>query len=190
METILLVTATKKSADALVDLVIQSGRRPERVLIAGSCSEARRRMIDESVDLIIINTPLGDEFGHEFASFACQSTSAGVLMLVKAENADAVASRVERDGVFIIKKPISRDVFYQALQLLNASKIRLYELRKENRRLRQRLEDNNLINRAKCLLIAEKHMSEPEAHSYIEKRAMNERLPKRDVAEEIIRCFD
>ena len=32
-------------------------------------------------------------------------------------------------------------------------------------------------------------MSEDEAHSYIEKQAMNYRQTKRDIAEEIIRSF-
>lgn len=189
MDNILLVTATKKSADALVNLLITDGRRPERVIIASSCSEARRRMIENDVDMIIINTPLGDEFGHEFASYASLNSTAGVMMLVKAENAETVTSRVEQDGVFVISKPISRPLFYQAVHMLNASRLRLYELNKENRKLRQRLEDANIINRAKCLLIAEMHMSEPEAHSYLEKRAMNERLSRRDIAEEVIRSF-
>ena len=58
-----------------------------------------------------------------------------------------------------------------------------------DRLLRQRIKDIRVIDRAKCMLIAERHMSEPEAHAYIEKRAMNYRQTKRDVAEEIIRSF-
>ena len=44
-----------------------------------------------------------------------------------------------------------------------------------------------IVNRAKWLLITEKHLSEPEAHRYIEKQAMDRCLPRREVAEEIIR---
>ena len=163
MENVLLVTASKKSADML---------------------------IENNVDLILINAPLTDEFGHEFASYACQNTLSGVLMLVKADLADTVSERVEQDGVVVVTKPISRAVFYQSLHLVNSVRHRIYALQKENRQLRQRLEDLRVISRAKCLLIAEKHMSEDEAHSYIEKKAMDFRQSKRDIADEIIRSFD
>lgn len=189
MEKILLVTPSKKSADMLLGLLNDSGQRPERVLLAASCSEARRRLIEDSVDLIVINAPLSDEFGHEFAAYACQATAAGVVMLVKADVADSVSERVEASGVFVITKPISRQLFYQTLHLVNASRMRILTLQKENRMLHQRLDDARIISRAKCLLIAEQHMSEAQAHSYIEKHAMNFRQPKREIAEEIIRSF-
>lgn len=189
MENILLVTASKKSADTLLSLVQAGGWHPDRILIAGSCNEARRLLIENHVDLILINTPLLDEFGHDFAIYACQNTLSGVLMLVKSELSDSVAERVEQDGVFVVTKPISRPMFYQSLHLVNSSRMRVYTLQKENRRLRQQMADMRVINRAKCLLIAEKHLSEDEAHSYIEKQAMNYRQTKRDIAEEIIRSF-
>lgn len=189
MENILLVTASRKSADMLLNLIQAGGWRPQRILAAGSCSEARRLLIENHVDLIVINTPLSDEFGHDFAMYACQNTLAGILMLVKSDLADSVSERVEQDGVFVVTKPISRPMFYQSLHLVNASHMRVYALQKENRRLRCQIEDMRLINRAKCLLIAEKHMSEEEAHVYMEKQAMNYRQTKRDIAEEIIRSF-
>ncbi|MDO5783495.1 MAG: ANTAR domain-containing protein [Eubacteriales bacterium] len=189
MEKILLVTASKKSADMLLDLINAGGWRPDLILVAASCNEARRKLIENNVDLILINAPLTDEFGHDFASYVCESTMAGVLMLVKAELAESVSERVEQEGVFVITKPISRPVFYQTLHLVNASRMRIYTLQKENRKLHQRLEDMRIINRAKCLLIAEAHMSEQEAHTYIEKRAMDHRETKRDTAEDIIRSF-
>lgn len=56
-------------------------------------------------DLIFINAPLPDEFGVEFSQYAAGQTSAGVLLLVKAEIADDVAAKVERDGVLVLSKP-------------------------------------------------------------------------------------
>lgn len=41
MENVLLVTASKKSADMLIDLIHSSGWHPDRILAAASCSEAR-----------------------------------------------------------------------------------------------------------------------------------------------------
>lgn len=187
MEKILIITGSKKSADMLLDLIGTSGWHPEHIFVASSCNEARRLLIENNVDFILINTPLQDEFGHEFAVYACQSTLAGVLMLVKADMFESVSAHVEHAGVFVMTKPISRPVFYQTLHLVNASRMRVYNLQKENRKLRERMEDLRVIGRAKCILIAEKHLSEPEAHAYIEKQAMNQRQTRRDIAEDIIR---
>ena len=46
-----------------------------------------------------------------------------------------------------------------------------------------------LVNKAKWLLISELSMSEPDAHHYIEKQAMNRCIAKRTIAEEIIKTY-
>jgi len=46
-----------------------------------------------------------------------------------------------------------------------------------------------LVNKAKWFLITELSMSEPDAHHYIEKQAMNRCITKRVIAEEIIKTY-
>lgn len=46
-----------------------------------------------------------------------------------------------------------------------------------------------LVNKAKWFLISELSMSEPEAHRYIEKQAMDRCIPKRSIAEELSRLI-
>jgi len=46
-----------------------------------------------------------------------------------------------------------------------------------------------LVNKAKWFLISELSMSEPEAHRYIEKQAMDRCIPKRSIAEEIVKTY-
>ena len=46
-----------------------------------------------------------------------------------------------------------------------------------------------LVNRAKLILINELKMSEPDAHHYIEKQAMDRCVSKREIAEEIIKTY-
>jgi response regulator NasT len=52
--------------------------------------------------------------------------------------------------------------------------------------LKSRLEEIKIINTAKLLLIEHKKMSEDEAHKYIEKKAMDFRVSKIKIANEII----
>ena len=136
--------------------------------------------------LVLVNTPLPDEFGHELAQTAAHDTLAGVILLARAEIADSVAERVEDDGVLVVPKPLSRVVFTQALRLTRAARRRLTGLQTENRRLQQRIEDIRAVDRAKCLLIECCAMTEPEAHAYIEQQAMKRRVTKREIAEAII----
>lgn len=157
---------------------------PLRFALSGS--EARRALVDGSFDLVLVNTPLPDEFGHELAQTAAQDTLAGVILLTKAEIADSVAEKVEDDGVFVLAKPVSRALFTQAIRMTHAAHQRLTGLQSENRRLQRRIEDIRTVDRAKCLLIECCAMSEPEAHAYIEQQAMQRRRTKREIAESII----
>ena len=136
--------------------------------------------------LVLVNTPLPDEFAHELAQTAAHDTLAGVILLARAEIADSVAERVEDDGVLVVPKPLSRVVVTQALRLTHAARRRLTGLQSENRRLQQRIEDIRAVDRAKCLLIECCAMTEPEAHAYIEQQAMKRRRTKREIAEAII----
>ena len=46
-----------------------------------------------------------------------------------------------------------------------------------------------LVNKAKWILISELKMSEPDAHRYIEKQAMDRHITKQTIAEEIIKTY-
>jgi len=59
-----------------------------RPTIAASGGEARRRMDTNDYEVIIINTPLPDEFGHELGTDAVQKTDAGVILLAKTGTAE------------------------------------------------------------------------------------------------------
>lgn len=190
MDSLLLVTPTKKSADMLIGLLQDGGHHPHHIRIVSSGGEARRALLEAEFDLVLINSPLPDEFGHEFASYVASSNTTGVIMLVKNDLAESVAEQLEPEGVFILAKPLSRPLFYQIIRITGATRIHIMALQKENQKLRQKLDDLRVINRAKCLLIQEQHLTESEAHSYIEKNAMNHRKTRRDVAEIIIQSFE
>ena len=63
---------------------------------------------------------------------------------------------------------------------------RLEYLRQENDKLRDKIAQIRLVDRAKCYLIEHKGMSEAEAHRMIEKTAMDTRRDRAEVAAEIL----
>ncbi len=179
------------SGDKIYDYISQSLPRSDYdpILWAGDAGEARRMLLNAPVDIVIINTPLKDDFGTELALDLADG-SAGVLLLVKNELYDQICYKVEDSGVLTLGKPTSRQGFYSAVKLLTAMTARLSKLEKANHTLQEKMADIRVVNRAKWLLIEHHHMKEQDAHYFIEKQAMDTRLSRREVAENIIRSYD
>ncbi len=188
MNRTLIVSSSAAGAQLVQELLPPRDYSP--VVTACGGAEARRYCAEGDYDIVIINTPLSDEFGHDLAVSIASGSAAGVVMLVKNERADDIAARVEPAGVFVIPKPISRPFFFQALRLVDVSCRRMLLLRRENCRLQTTIEELRLIDRAKCALIQCLLMTEPQAHRYIEKQAMDLRCPKRQVAENILKTYE
>ena len=55
--------------------------------------------------------------------------------------------------------------------------------------IEEKMAEIRLVNKAKWLLISQLSMSEPEAHRYIEKQAMDRCVTKRTIAEEIMKTY-
>ena len=55
--------------------------------------------------------------------------------------------------------------------------------------LEEKMGEIRLVNRAKWLLISELKMSEPDAHHYIERQAMDCCVSKKEIAENIIKTY-
>lgn len=179
------------SGDKIYEYISQSLPRSDYdpIVKAGDAGEVRRMMLDTPADIVIINTPLRDEFGTELAIDLAEGT-AGVLLLVKNELYDQVCYKAEDSGVLTLGKPTSRQGFYSAVKLLTAMTARLSRLEKVNHTLQEKMADIRVVNRAKWLLIEHHHMKEQDAHYFIEKQAMDTRLSRREVAENIIRSYD
>lgn len=185
---ILIVSSTEKSASAIAGLLARY--RNHQITIDKTGNEVRRRLSTFAYDLVIINTPLSDEFGMELALDLTQETTASIVLLVKNEEFGQVFDEVAAEGVLTVAKPISPSVFEQAVYLAVATRGRLVHYEKENSRLKQKLEEAQVIGRAKCALIAWKGMSEAQAHRYIEKQAMDTRSTRKVVAEIILKTYE
>ena len=138
-----------------------------RPTIVASGGEARRRMDTNDYEVIIINTPLPDEFGHELGTDAVQKTDAGVILLAKTGTAEQIADKLQDFGVLVLGKPFTAVQFRQAVQIAASNYKRLAVLRAENAKLLDKIAQLRLVDRAKCYLIEKKGMTETEAHRLI-----------------------
>ncbi|MCF2669875.1 MAG: ANTAR domain-containing protein [Butyricicoccus sp.] len=185
MERTLIIASGEKAGPTLARFLAGCGLTAPPTF-ASSGAEARRRLHESEYDLIFLNAPLSDEFGGELAQRAAHETSASVFLLVKAEIADDISAKVEQDGILVLPKPLNRELLYAAVRLAHAVRVQLNAVMQENQKLRRKLEETRLVDRAKCILIECCGMTEPEAHAYLEKRAMDRRQTKREAAMEIL----
>ncbi|NLL96863.1 MAG: ANTAR domain-containing protein [Clostridiaceae bacterium] len=188
MDRALVISCSGKSAVCLANILTEASVTD--ITTISNAGEARRVLIEKDFDLCVINTPLPDEFGEGLARNIAAQKVCVVILIVKSELFEKVSSKVEKDGVITIPKPISKPLFYNALKLTSVMHRRINAIKNENRMLIQKIEDIRIIDRAKCILISHLSLSEPEAHRYIEKQAMDMRQTRRKVAEEILKTYE
>ena len=184
---VLVAGANDKTFALLQTLLPGSSYDPP--LRAGSAGEAKRMALDYAVDIAILNAPMRDEFGTQLA-LSLARDNVGVLLLVPGESFDGVRDQMEDEGVMALAKPLTRQTLEMGLHMITALRGKLLQMDRRNRALQEKMTDIRTINRAKWLLIEQLRMTESEAHYYIERQAMDTRLSRREVAENIIRSYD
>lgn len=185
--SVLLVSSSEKGVAAISGLIEKINFTP--LTTVRNAGEARRLSGVQNFDIIIINAPLSDEFGTELALQFAESTCSGVMLLTKTELYDLVESKTEDMGVITVAKPIDRPQFYHSMKLLAAMRDKYAKLENENKKLKLKLDEVKLVQRAKRMLMECLKMTEPQAHRYIERQAMDMRVTKYEVANAIIRTY-
>ena len=160
----------------------------EFLVPAKTAGEVRRLTMDRNVDLVILNAPLKDEFGVQLAQDLAENNM-GVLLLTGSDVSEQVSYRVEESGVITLAKPTTKQSLYITLRALTALRSKLLQMEQKTKALQQKVADIHTVNHAKWLLIQHDHMTENDAHRFIEKQSMDMRLSRREVAESIIRTY-
>ena len=185
--SILIVSATDSFTSAFTDLLPEARYSP--VDTVTSISVAKRVLAEKTYDFVIINAPLPDDAGTRFAIDTCTTKQSAVLLLVKNDIHAGIHDRVAEYGVFTLPKPISKVTMTHALNWLESARERLRQFEKKSISIEDKMAEIRLVNKAKWLLISELKMSEPDAHRYVEKQAMDRCVSRRCIAEEIIKTY-
>ncbi len=188
MDKVLIVSGSTTAAKSLFDLLGTASK--QNVTVSTNSGEARRILSSKEFDMIIINSPLTDDLGSDLAVFASESTLAGIMFIVKADIYRMVAARLEDYGIMVIEKPLNRNLFSQSLRLVKATQNRMRSFRQENVKLKNQIAEMRLTDRAKAVLMDYLKLSEPQAHRFIVKQAMDMRMTKMEVAQNILKTYD
>ena len=175
--SVLLVSASEKLNAAVLPLLPGSDFWP--VTAVGSLSRAKRLLLQQRYDLVIVNSPLPDGMGTDFAVKLCSETDAAVALLIRSELYEETNAATLPSGVVVVSKPTNSQLLLQVIRGLCA-------MRERQTTVEEKMEEIRLMNKAKWLLIEREGLTEQQAHERILRTAMERRTGKRAVAAEII----
>lgn len=184
----LIVSSNAAFASSMAKMLPQSRFSPVHKAATAAC--ARVMLLDAEFDIIIINAPLSDEYGIEFAQDISERGHRGVLLIAPSDDYTEINSLLAPQGILAVSKPTPPSTVLQAIDLLCATSERLKRLEARPDTFEEKMREIRVINRAKMLLISRRKMSEKEAHRFIEKQAMDHCVRKQKIAEDIIRHFE
>lgn len=187
MDNLLIISKNDKSKELLCALIKEYSQF--QIITTTSSQKARRFVANNEVAIAIIDTPLTDETGIDI-SIDFASNNIGTILIVKNDYVEQVSEKVEISGVLVVGKPIIKPLFYQAFKLQLSVRNKILGLRKENTKLRNKLEEIKIVDRAKWALIEQENYSENDAHKFIEQEAMNRRMTRGEISKEILEKYN
>ncbi len=188
MEKILIVSGSGKSKESLLQIVKESGHY--EVLGLESGIECREVIKKDNFDLVIINMPIKDDYGDTLAKFLSKNTNSSIILIVKNSTSKESIDHMEERGIYIKEKPLNKSMLIQSINAYIIHRRRFKFILNENEKLKQRINEIKLIERAKLTLNQYLKMNEEESHKYIEKQAMDLRITKVEVAKNILKTYE
>lgn len=187
MERALIICDAPKGQEFYEDILSKNGF--EHIVIASDGEEGKRALIDGDFDVCVINAPMRMTNPISLAKDIAMKNICQVILFVREEVFSSTAEAVEDYGVMTMSKPVNKQSFWSTLKLARAASARIAIANREIKRLQKALDEQKVISRAKCLLIERKQLSEADAHRWIEKQAMDRRVSRELIAEDIIAFY-
>ena len=155
-----------------------------------SAAAARETLSRSAFDILIIASPLPDEFGVRFAREVRARHTCEILVLCPADRFEDTFARLMQEGILVISRPLSAPELLFALRTLFTMRERIRAATERTVSLEDKMAEIRKVNHAKWLLIDRLKMTENDAQHYIEKQAMNLRISKGKLADDIIRQYE
>ncbi|MDE6672979.1 MAG: ANTAR domain-containing protein [Ruminococcus sp.] len=185
MENVLIISGNKSASETLSGFIREAFGCEVRTV---ETAEQAREFFDSqaSCGLAVIYSPLADDSGISLAEYIIENTSSNCILIVRAETAEKISGRMGHMGIITIGRPFNKTFLWQTINTIEISMNRSYQLYEETVRLERMIDEIRLIDKAKFMLMQYRHMTEEEAHSFLEQYAMNNRKKKTTSASEII----
>ena len=184
MGKILIASGSMEKGKEIAALVTDHGLGTAELTISGS--EVRRRTGAYEYDLVIIRSPLSDEFGRDFAVKLSERSYSEIIFICQNTISEELSELLGEHGITVLPKHSSPTDLLSAIRQSLRSRSIALSFRDNEKKVKAKSEEIRLVNMAKMTLTERKQFTEPEAHRYIEKQAMNTRRTRKEVAKKIL----
>ncbi|MHC1747060.1 MAG: ANTAR domain-containing response regulator [Cellulosilyticaceae bacterium] len=172
-------------AKSLEVCLVESGYR-----ILAHCNNGQdilRRLSTHNIDLVILEPSLKGVVLKEIVSVILKNYRIPVIVLANDAESGYFYDLTGEFGFACIQKPLSKQALLQSIVLLINSMQAIKKLQAKVNTLEKKLENKDIILKAKEYLMTIEQMSENEAHRYIQKESMDRKITKEQMAKEILR---
>ncbi|MEE0866891.1 MAG: ANTAR domain-containing protein [Clostridia bacterium] len=185
--SVLVVCANDKFRASFSQIFSKAG--PCRLSFAADICEAQEKLAAGHFEIVVIDSREESSQTEEFAMKCAKNEETGVIFIVSEADYEEAAHRLERNFVFVLVRPVYSRVILQAVKIMRMALFRLRRSQRRAESLDAKMDEIRAVNHAKWVLIKSLGLTEEEAHKTIEKQAMDTRVSKRDVAENIIKTY-
>jgi two-component system, response regulator PdtaR len=137
-------------------------------------------------DLVVLDVKMPGLDGISAAARIAAARLAPVVMLTAFSQRDLIERARDAGAMAYVVKPFDRSDLVPAIEMAVARFAEITALDAEVEDLADRLESRKALDRAKGVLQRDLGISEPDAFRWIQKTAMDLRLPMRQVAEGVV----
>ena len=161
----------------------------DEIICASSIAQAQKVLMTKGISAIIIDTPLSDGLGLDFATDCADKKFYSVLLFAKNELYNQISEKAAPHGIFTLPENTDCVTLSEAISVIATTAKKLYSLDSTEEKCLSKAEELKIFSRAKMILISSFGMSEEQSHKYIEQRSMEMRKPKKDIALSIINSY-
>ena len=183
LHTVLVVTKDNKISSQVSAMLVAPLFDTQ---IVSDFNEARRICSERNFNIILVDFADGE--GTDFAIDISDSTST-TLLLTPTQFFEQISYKVEGYGILTITSPFDQFYSYNMIKVAIAVQYKVQVLSSQTTKLKVKMEEIRVVNRAKMLLMQNLNMTEADAHRYIEKEAMDRCIKKTAVAEQVISTY-
>lgn len=151
--------------------------------ITTDISHAKHLINEKHYSIAIMDLLDGDDIGD---AMDISDELTLLLLAVEPQKLDHISYRASAEGVITFSKTADIYGYYNIIRIAMAAVAKIDRIAIKETRLKEKMDEIQLVSRAKLHLMEERAMSETDAHHYIEKCAMDSRKKRVTVAREIL----
>lgn len=153
---------------------------------AADGEEAVRLAQEYRPDLVMMDVQMPKLDGITAAARIAAGRIAPVVMLTAFSQRELVERAREAGAMAYLVKPFNQSDLVPAIEMARSRFAEIVQLESEISDLTEQLAARKVVERAKAVLCASLGLSEPDAFRWIQKTAMDLRIPMRQVADRVL----